>query len=73
MPWQCPSIRLSVRPQIFLLIDLVFDNSFFRFGKKVFRQKIGIAMGIDRAPQMANLYLYYYEGAFTAKTHQARL
>ena len=55
------------KEQIFLLIDLVIDNSFFRFGKKVFRQKIGIPMGIDPAPQMANLYLYYYEAAFMEK------
>ena len=55
------------KEQIFLLIDLVIDNSFFRFGNKVFRQKIGIPMGIDPAPQMANLYLYYYEAAFMEK------
>ena len=55
------------KEQIFLLIDLVIDNSFFRFGKKVFRQKIGIPMGVDPAPQMANLYLYYYEAAFMEK------
>ena len=55
------------KEQIFLLIDLVIDNSFFRFGKKVFRQKIGIPMGVDPAPQMANLYLYYYKAAFMEK------
>ena len=54
------------KEQIFLLIDLVIDNS-FRFGNKVFRQKIGIPMGVDPAPQMANLYLYYYEAAFMEK------
>ena len=53
--------------QIFLLIDTVIDNSFFRFDNKVFRQKIGIHMGVDPAPQMANLYLYYYEAAFMGK------
>ena len=55
------------KEQIFLLIDLVIDNSFFRLGKKFFRQKIGIPMGVDPAPQMANLYLYYYEAAFMEK------
>ena len=37
------------KEQIFLLIDLVIDNSFFRFGNKVFWQKIGIPMGVDPA------------------------
>ena len=55
------------KEQIFLLIDLVIDNSFFRFGEQVFRQKIVIPMGVDPAPQMANLYLYYYEAAFMKK------
>ena len=55
------------KEQIFLLMDLVIDNSFFGFGKKVFRQKIGIPMGAYPAPQMANLYLYYYEAAFMEK------
>ena len=49
------------KEDIFSMIDLVIDNSFFKFGDKVFRQSNGIPMGIDPAPQMANLYLYYYE------------
>ena len=49
------------KEDIVSMIDLVIDNSFFNFRDKVFRQSIGIPMGIDPAPQMANLYLYYYE------------
>ena len=46
------------------LFILSYLNSFFRFGDRVYRQCIGIPMGIDPAPQMANLYLYYYESSF---------
>ena len=46
------------------MIDLVIDHSFFKFGYKVLRQSIGSLMGIDSAPQMANVYLYYYEAKF---------
>ena len=60
----CRDGQTFSKEHIFLLIDLVVDNSFFRFGDKVFRQKIGIPMGVDPAPQMANLYLYYYEAAY---------
>ena len=52
------------KDDVFAMIDLVVDNSFFRFGDRVYRQCIGIPMGIDPAPQMANLYLYYYESTF---------
>ena len=46
------------------MIDLVMDNSISRFGDQVHKQCIGIPIGIDPAPQMANLYLYYYESSF---------
>ena len=52
------------KERIHLLIDFVVDNSYFRLGNKVFRQKIGIPMGVDPAPQMANLYLHYYEASY---------
>ena len=52
------------RVDVFNMIDFVLNNSFFVFGNKVFRQQVGIPMGIDPAPQMANLYLYFYESLF---------
>ena len=52
------------KEDIFSMIDLVIDNSYIKFEDKVFRQSIGIPMGIDPVPQMANLYLYYYEAKF---------
>ena len=55
------------KEEVHNMIDIVVDNSFFRFGDKVYRQCIGIPMGIDPAPQMANLYLYYYESCFMEK------
>ena len=36
-------------------------NCFFTLGDKIFRQVIGIPMGSDPAPFMANLFLYHYE------------
>ena len=36
-------------------------NCFFIFGEKLFRQIVGIPMGFDPAPFMANLFLYHYE------------
>ena len=59
--------RVFTKEHIFLLIDFIVDNSFFRFGNVVYRQCIGIPMGVDPAPQMANLYLYYYESTFMEK------
>ena len=55
------------KERVHKLIDFVVDNSYFRLGNKVYHQCIGIPMGIDPAPQMANLYLYFYESSYMEK------
>ena len=45
-------------------IAYLLDNCFFTVGKDIFKQVIGIPMGTDPAPFMANLFLYYYENKF---------
>ena len=47
-----------------MAINFLLDNSYFKVGKKIFRQVIGIPMGTDPAPFMANLFLYFYEKNF---------
>ena len=49
-------------------IDFLIDNIFVRFGGKVFRQVIGIPMGTNSAPLLADLFLHTYEYAFIIKT-----
>ena len=46
------------------LLEYVIENAFFQVGNKVFRQIIGIPMGSDPAPFIANLFLYTYENRF---------
>ena len=41
--------------------DLFFDNFFIRFGTKLFRQVVGILMGTNCAPMVADLFLFCYE------------
>ena len=52
------------KQQVFDLIDFVVDTAYFQIGTTVYQQVIGIPMGIDPAPFMANLYLYSYEYEF---------
>ena len=42
-------------------LEFLISNSYFHVGTQVYRQKIGIPMGLDPAPFLANLYLSYYE------------
>ena len=54
-------------------VKYLMNNCFFQFGNKIFRQVIGITMGSDPAPFMANLFLYYYENKWVLKTKKKNL
>ena len=45
------------------LISLL-DNIYIRFGSKLYRQNVGIPMGTNYAPLVANLFLLCYERDF---------
>ena len=42
-------------------VKYLIDNCYFTLGGQLYRQSIGIPMGSDPAPFMANLFLFYYE------------
>ena len=48
----------------FLEVPLVSYNIFVKFGGCLFRQVIGIPMGTNCAPLLADLFLYSYESEF---------
>ena len=43
------------------MISYIIDNAYFSVGERCYRQVIGIPMGTDPAPYIANLYLHHYE------------
>jgi len=58
------------------MLDCLIDNIYVRFGDKVFRQTIGIPMGTNCAPLLADLFLYTYESSFIqelTKSNQSKL
>ena len=50
-----------------IALDFLIDNINVRFGNKIYRQVIGIPMGTNCAPLIADLFLYCYESQFMAK------
>ena len=48
-------------------LHLLLDNIFVRFGDSIYRQVIGIPMGTNCAPLIADLFLYCYERDFMLK------
>ena len=49
------------------VLSYVIKNAYFQINNKVFQQVIGIPMGSDPAPFIANLFLYFYENKFLDK------
>ena len=43
------------------LVEYLIDNIYVSVGNRVYRQCVGIPMGTDCAPLLANLFLFYYE------------
>lgn len=50
--------------------NFLIDNSYFSFGKYTFRQKIGVPIGVDPGPFIANLTLWYFENKYLEKLYR---
>ena len=46
------------------MLEFLVDNIFVIFGGKVFHQIVGIPMGTNCAPLLADIFLYSYEAEF---------
>ena len=48
-------------PDLENIMHTVMNKSYFRFGKEVFHQKLGLGMGHRYSPPAANIYIYILE------------
>ena len=53
------------------MLENLIDNIFVEFGGRIFQQTIGIPMGTNCAPLLADLFLYSYEAEFVQSLLQA--
>ena len=64
--------------QVISMLEFIIDNIFVSFGRTLFQQVVGIPMGMNYAPLLADLFLYSYESEFLQqlvkdkKMHEAR-
>ena len=54
--WSCQNV--------FYVLTFLLDNIFIRFGTKLYRQVVGIPVGTNCAPLVADLFLFCYERDF---------
>ena len=60
--------------QLIVCVNFIIDQSFIHYKGKVYRQMVGIPMGTNCAPYLANLFLYAYEKTCIEKTvHEGNL
>jgi hypothetical protein len=48
-------------------IRFLVSNTYVQAGKSLYRQIVGIPMGTNCAPALANLFLYYYESSYISR------
>ena len=58
------SFRLSDMNEI---LNFILDNIYVKFGKNVYKQVIGIPIGLDSGQDIANLLLFCYESEYVEK------
>ena len=59
--------KAYIKDQLIEMMNYLIDNCYTTCGDSLFRQKIGIPMGTDCAPFLANLFLYSYEHEWMMK------
>jgi hypothetical protein len=52
------------------MLGFLVDKIYVVFGHQVFQQSVGIPMGTNCAPFLADLFLYSYEAEFVQKLLQ---
>ena len=55
---------------IIKMLEFLVDNIFVVFAGKVFQQTVGIPMGTNCAPLLADIFLYSYEADFISLCSQ---
>ena len=68
--WRSPKrgeFRTYTQKKVKEVLNYVMKNAYFQINNQVFQQIIGIPMGSDPAPFIANLSLYFYENKFLDK------
>ena len=49
------------------ILKFCIHNNYVQFNNRIYRQKVGIPMGANYSPNLANLYLHFYEAQFLKK------
>ncbi len=63
-PYKKPGYVAWIQTEFIQAFTFLIDNIYVKFGDNIYHQTLGIPMGTDCAPLLADLYLYTYEYDF---------
>ena len=66
----CCSFRVTDMQEI---LEFILDNIYVKFGRNIYKQVIGIPIGLDSGQDIANLLLYSYEADYVEKTSKQNI
>ena len=55
------------------ILEFILDNIFVRFGDRLFKQVVGIPIGLDSGQDIANLLLFSYESNYIEKLSKTNI
>ena len=55
------------------ILEFILDNIFVKFGDRIFKQVIGIPIGLDSGQDIANLLLFSYESDYVEKISKTNM
>ena len=58
------------KTQFVNMLKFCINNSYIYFNNEIYRQKVGIPMGSNFSPNMANLFLHFHEARFLNRNHE---
>ena len=63
--------KLIISKTLFVeVLKFSIKNNYVLFNNRIYIQKIGIPMGSNYSPNLANLYLHFYESKFLNRNHE---
>ena len=65
-----PTTNAYTQSELIEMVNFLIDNVYVTCSDSTSRQRIGIPMGPDCAPYLANLFLFYYEHKWMMKTKE---
>ena len=55
------------------ILEFILDNIYVKYGENVYKQVIGIPIGLDSGKDIANLFLYSYESDYMGEISKVDL